>query len=135
MICFQSGGSFQSSSNGCHSRGFGRPRYFEILGQRAVAVRAFAELDRRIHPVSWRRLIFDLYELFGFRVGHGSAPFERQSGRLDLVVELVFPLLVGVDLHRVIPGVDVPLHAVVVGQVARGAQEDAAHVHQLAEGK
>ncbi len=32
MIRFQSGGSFQSASMGCHSRGLGMPRYFRFFG-------------------------------------------------------------------------------------------------------
>src|SRR3989339_1661440 len=59
----------------------------------------------------------------------------RQSGQLHLFPELVLVFLVGVDLDGGVPGVEMAIHTVVVGEVSCRAQEDPPHVHQLAEGK
>ena len=57
MICFQFSGSCQSSSVGDHSRGLGKPMYFEVLGRARVGPGAAPrlEVDGRVHPVGLRR--------------------------------------------------------------------------------
>ena len=44
-------------------------------------------------------------------------------------------VLVGEELLGRIPGIDVPHAARIVGQVARGAEKDSRHVHELGEGE
>ena len=60
---------------------------------------------------------------------------ERNVRSLQLVAEFLFPLRVGVGLDRIIPRIDVPLGAAVVGQIARRAQKTPPMCISLLKGK
>ena len=54
---------------------------------------------------------------------------------MHFVVELLFPLRVGMRLHRIIPGIDMPTARLSLARLRVGLMKQAAHVHQFAEGK
>ena len=50
-----------------------------------------------------------------------------------LICFVFFILIIGMRLDWIVPRVDMPLHAAVVGQISRRTQKDPRQVHQLTE--
>ena len=76
-----------------------------------MTVEAFAELNGGVAPVALRGCLLNLHQ----RLAHFSTSFKGIPGGLHLAFELVLPLRVGMGFYGMVPRVDVPLAAAVVG--------------------
>jgi hypothetical protein len=114
-----------------------------------VAVHPFADIHRRVHPTRRRTDGADAFDQFiGFGsqlICHYSAPFSRrflpahffnrQAGFDHLFSEIVFILIVGVNLDRIVPGVDVPFLRVLPVMLRVGLRKTPPRCISLLNGK